>query len=73
MHRVGEQSQRDEVFQAVWLATLKAGKNKPEVTEKKRIVNEDIATVTLNNKQSYIHLIYCSCSCTCCYVANTNE
>ena len=56
MHHVGEQSQRDEVFQVVWLTIFQAGRRKPERTEKKSIVNEDIATVTLSNQQSYIHL-----------------
>ena len=55
MHRVGKQSQRDEVFQAVWLTIFQAGRNKPEGTEKKSIVNEDIATLTLINQQSYMH------------------
>ena len=55
MHRVGEQSQRDEVFQAVWLTIFQAGRNKPDGTEKKSIINDNIDTVTLNNQQSYIH------------------
>ena len=53
---VGEQSQRDEVFQAIWLTILQMGRNKPEGKEKKSIVNEYIATVTLNNQQHYISI-----------------
>ena len=30
MHHVGEQSQRDEVFQAVWLTIFQARRNKLE-------------------------------------------
>ena len=56
MYCVVEQSQRDEVFQAVWLTIFQAGRNKPERTEEKSIVNEDIATVTLNNQQYYISI-----------------
>ena len=43
MYRVCEQSQRDEVFQAVWLTIFQAEKNKPQGTKKKSSVNEDIA------------------------------
>ena len=74
MHCVGEQSQRDEVFQAVGITTFQAERNKPERTEKKSIKNEDIASVTLNNQQSYIHLNYCCfCSCTYFSCAKTKE
>ena len=55
MYCIVEQSQRDEVFQAVWLTIFQTEKNKPEGTEKKSIVNEDIATLTIINQQSYMH------------------
>ena len=73
MYCIVEQSQRDEVFHAIWLTIFQVGRNKPEGTVKKIIIKEDIATITLNNQQYYIYLNYCSWCCTYSSVTNTNE